>query len=647
MAAWAIGGGDFVLPENVGLELAAGPKHFVLEMHYDNFDAVDFVGSDGFKVFTTSTLREHTASPFMVGEGGRSGGIIPAMSADDPLRKYSYHLPSQLSLGMTGDITVFAGFVHAHLAGRKTRFRQFRKANAAADASTENPLVEMPYVFHDENYDFNYQETVPLPEGGVVVKPGDWLTTECWYDTTGRAEPTTFGAKSLQEMCITFGFFYPKENGFRFAGDNSNMVGEDGQNEATATIVHFDGWQGADGGQGTARQAQSHENSWSTTYANMVAAGKVIEYIPAPADCVATLAFMAGQSTTAVYSGTADGFDPAAYTHSSFLDSEGSYKLHWRLDEGAGIIAMAAEVSTDGWIGLGFGNGKGSMAGADMIMGGAFEAQSAYFSDRHALGNAKPIADSTSSYYDIKVWGVSGSAPATCAEYSCQQPNMEWKSHPGSIHGNTTLDCCTSLEILPGGEAVRGIDGTEEGAWTIKQYTQLSGRAGEKIKFMYPASHNVVQFSNKSAYDACDVSGEGTNLIGPVEAGTFLFTIPTDAAAGDVFYFGCAVGTHCQDGQKQSVIVFEDPLDCSSDPLPHLCCDDKLYCNSRGEALVPSHSRNTSGACFCECISGYYGRRCESKDVEQEVKASNSGSAASDSVGWAMLSLGFAATFMV
>jgi poly(3-hydroxybutyrate) depolymerase len=65
---------------------------------------------------------------------------------------------------------------------------------------------------------------------------------------------------------------------------------------------------------------------------------------------------------------------------------------------------------------------------------------------------------------------------------------------------------------------------------------------------------------------------------------------------------------------------------CAVTPLPDACCTDDLYCNGSGEALQPSHSHNSSGACFCLCVSGFSGSRCE--NVEQTESVVDGGSRA-------------------
>jgi hypothetical protein len=62
-------------------------------------------------------------------------------------------------------------------------------------------------------------------------------------------------------------------------------------------------------------------------------------------------------------------------------------------------------------------------------------------------------------------------------------------------------------------------------------------------------------------------------------------------------------------------------VDCASITLsssvPDACCTDASYCNGRGEALVPSHSANTSGVCFCRCVTGWTGNQCQAEGVNQ------------------------------
>ncbi|GIX78853.1 DBH-like monooxygenase protein 1 homolog [Caerostris extrusa] len=94
-------------------------------------------------------------------------------------------------------IRIFAVFLHSHLLGRQMKLRHFRNN------------IELPFIASDQKYDFNYQDYRYLPQE-VIVKPGDHLTVECTYDSTGRNMTTFGGLGTLQEMCLAFVLYYPR-----------------------------------------------------------------------------------------------------------------------------------------------------------------------------------------------------------------------------------------------------------------------------------------------------------------------------------------------------------------------------------------------------------------------------------------------------
>ena len=66
MWSWAVGLGDFILPESAGFLVGNGTSevsHVILEIHYDNPKHVsNVIDSSGFEVFYTNTLRQHNAA---------------------------------------------------------------------------------------------------------------------------------------------------------------------------------------------------------------------------------------------------------------------------------------------------------------------------------------------------------------------------------------------------------------------------------------------------------------------------------------------------------------------------------------------------------------------------------------------------------
>ena len=72
--------------------------------------------------------------------------------------------------------------LHSHLAGRKIRTRHIRDGK------------ELPVLFEDNHYDFDYQlYRNPLPGTDLKIMPGDEIFTECDFETSDRNVPTFGG----------------------------------------------------------------------------------------------------------------------------------------------------------------------------------------------------------------------------------------------------------------------------------------------------------------------------------------------------------------------------------------------------------------------------------------------------------------------
>ncbi|GIX73703.1 hypothetical protein CDAR_397851 [Caerostris darwini] len=197
-AAWGIGGLALVMPERAGLPLGDKPNlYFLLEVHYDNNEYHSgFVDQSGFKVFFSPNLRRYDAMTLMIG-----ASVDPCIVVPPGRRKFTiagHADPRCLGPAIPPEgIRIFAVFLHSHLLGRQMKLRHFRNN------------IELPFIASDQKYDFNYQDYRYLPQE-VIVKPGDHLTVECTYDSTGRNMTTFGGLGTLQEMCLAFVLYYPR-----------------------------------------------------------------------------------------------------------------------------------------------------------------------------------------------------------------------------------------------------------------------------------------------------------------------------------------------------------------------------------------------------------------------------------------------------
>ncbi|CAM9565748.1 unnamed protein product [Lampetra fluviatilis] len=224
LAAWAIGGGTFDYPPEAGYSLGAqgDPKMVLIEMHYDNPGLVsNVIDSSGLRFYVTPQLRAYDAGVLQAGVGvnnlhfvppGASSytsyGVCPTqgfatIDHNGTSLRDAMPRPRGVMLGreatQSGELKVFASLLHAHLLGRAVQLRHYRAGK------------QIDELGRDMGYDFNFQETRYLKKL-VSVMPGDFIITECLYNSKDKATTTTGGLSTQEEMCLGFLHYYPKVN---------------------------------------------------------------------------------------------------------------------------------------------------------------------------------------------------------------------------------------------------------------------------------------------------------------------------------------------------------------------------------------------------------------------------------------------------
>lgn len=197
--AWAVGSEGVLLSDHVGLPMGedyGGANYYVLQVHYDNPKLKKgVVDSSGLRIFYTDQLREIDAGVIMVGSSVSPNMLIPPGQEWTTVGICSGDC-TEKSFPKDG-IRVFQGLLHSHLLGHSITIRQIRNGR------------ELPIVFQDMNYDFNYQQERILKEE-MLILPGDTLIMECGYDSTKRTKPTFGGEGTEQEMCLSYLTYYPR-----------------------------------------------------------------------------------------------------------------------------------------------------------------------------------------------------------------------------------------------------------------------------------------------------------------------------------------------------------------------------------------------------------------------------------------------------
>ncbi|KAB1276205.1 DBH-like monooxygenase protein 2 [Camelus dromedarius] len=203
IVGWAVGGTSYQFPDDVGISIGTplDPQWIRLEIHYSNFHNLPGVyDSSGIRMYYTSQLRKHDM------------GVLQLGFFTFPIHFIPPHAESFMSYGlcktekfeeMNGapvpDIQVYGYLLHTHLAGRALQAVQYRNG------------TQLRTICKDDSYDFNLQETRDLPYR-VEIKPGDELLVECHYQTLDRDFLTFGGPSTINEMCLIFLFYYPRNN---------------------------------------------------------------------------------------------------------------------------------------------------------------------------------------------------------------------------------------------------------------------------------------------------------------------------------------------------------------------------------------------------------------------------------------------------
>ncbi len=189
VAGWAPGGGNVVMPDDVGLELGGPDDWYLLQIHYNNTaHYTDSVDQSGVAFCTSPEPRPKTAGILTLGSLAIQ---IPGNAEDHPVTGTC----QPWTTAFWPEMHLLGASPHMHQLGRgmKSEIRHL-------DGTTE-PLLDVPA------FDFNSQGMYTFdPE--IVVKPGDAITTTCTYDNP-NPWPVSFGEGTEDEMCFDFVLAYP------------------------------------------------------------------------------------------------------------------------------------------------------------------------------------------------------------------------------------------------------------------------------------------------------------------------------------------------------------------------------------------------------------------------------------------------------
>ncbi|XP_070592272.1 putative DBH-like monooxygenase protein 2 [Erythrolamprus reginae] len=200
---WAVGGGSYMFPDETGFSIGTpnDPQWIRLEIHYSNFDLIPgLIDNSGLRIYYTSELRPYDIGVLHTGIFTFPVHFIPPQA--DSFMSYGICNTShfhEINGSPVPDMHVFGYLLHTHLAGRGVRGVQYRNGK------------QLRILCEDNKYDFNLQEVRNLKKA-VILKPGDEFLVECHYQNTDRGETIFGGPSTLNEMCLLFLFYYPRNN---------------------------------------------------------------------------------------------------------------------------------------------------------------------------------------------------------------------------------------------------------------------------------------------------------------------------------------------------------------------------------------------------------------------------------------------------
>jgi hypothetical protein len=185
LAGWAPGGGNMVMPDDVGLKLNPGST-LILQVHYWNVAAIEGIRDRSGMALCTGSGRPKEAGVVAVGPMDLH---IPARSE----ATHSLTCPGVVTEAL-GGFEILASNPHAH--GLGTRFTTEIVRNEGTASETVELLTDVnPWRFDDQT---SYPQNPP-----VVVNEGDGIRVTCQYEND-RDTDAYWGENTEDEMCFDF-----------------------------------------------------------------------------------------------------------------------------------------------------------------------------------------------------------------------------------------------------------------------------------------------------------------------------------------------------------------------------------------------------------------------------------------------------------
>lgn len=168
---WTPGGGDLILPDDVGLGFPSGTRRFVVELHVLRLQD-GAAASGAVKVCSRTDAVAHVGAFF---------GVIAPVPAIRPQTTET----SSTTCTFSANAHIWSIWPHMHRIGH------------AIEARLRPSGGETSILVHVEPWNFSAQRTYPLD---VDVAAGDSIESQCWWTNT-TDQYVLPGLKSSDEMC--------------------------------------------------------------------------------------------------------------------------------------------------------------------------------------------------------------------------------------------------------------------------------------------------------------------------------------------------------------------------------------------------------------------------------------------------------------
>ncbi|MEJ7597223.1 MAG: hypothetical protein WKG01_04870 [Kofleriaceae bacterium] len=177
LTGWAPGGGATRFPADTGIAVQ-GNRKLVAQVHYNLSHADGLSDQTALDLDTETSVVKQAAILAVRGDVNLDPGEVDAQATGTTT------LPTVVAQGR-----MWGAMVHMHERGTGALLTSVSDANAC--------LLDLEgWSFHWQHF---YWHTEPIP-----VRGGDTFRLTCHFDTTGDAEPVTWGEGTEDEMCLAY-----------------------------------------------------------------------------------------------------------------------------------------------------------------------------------------------------------------------------------------------------------------------------------------------------------------------------------------------------------------------------------------------------------------------------------------------------------